>query len=73
MLFCRTLMNNLLVCDCHLSWMLQLPDSISVQNAVCMEPATLRGQNLLTVAATSLDQLCPGISRFIVVSHHGSV
>ena len=59
---CRNLMGNPLVCDCHMSWLLQLPTTITIQEAYCMEPETLQGQNLIDIAASSLNQTCPGNS-----------
>ena len=53
-------MDNPLTCDCHLSWMLQLPSSIRVEEAVCMEPVSLRGQYLTSLTAESLNAFCPG-------------
>ena len=53
-------MDNPLVCDCHLSWMLQLPSTVSVVEAKCMEPATFHGQYLTSLTAASLNALCPG-------------
>jgi len=44
--------------------MLHLPDTITIQNAVCMEPVSLSGQDLLSLAATSLDQICPGTHAY---------
>ncbi|XP_065919706.1 cadherin EGF LAG seven-pass G-type receptor 3-like [Dysidea avara] len=55
------LMDNPLVCDCHLSWMLQLPSTVSVVEAKCMEPATFHGQYLTSLTAASLNALCPGV------------
>jgi len=53
-------MENPLACDCHLSWMLQLPSTVSVVEAVCIEPLSLRGQSLSSLTAESLNVVCPG-------------
>ena len=58
----RELRDNPLVCDCHISWIFQLPDTITIQNAVCMEPESLQGNSLLSETVLSqVNQTCPGI------------
>ena len=47
------------MCDCHMSWVSQLPSSVMIQNAICMEPVALQGQSLLSVLP-QLNQTCPG-------------
>ena len=52
-------MGNPLVCDCHMSWISQLPSTVMIQDAICMEPVALQGRDLLS-ALPQLNQTCPG-------------
>ena len=65
-------MGNPLVCDCHMSWVSQLPVTVMIQDAICMEPVALQGQSLLSVLP-QLNQTCPGqcaaVKYIIFVMH----
>ena len=67
-LLCRDLGGNPLVCDCHMSWIFQLPTTVTLRNAVCMDPPSLQNMGLITeTVSMRINETCPGEYKYSYV------